>query len=151
MDNNVILKELSKKQLKDVPPKWKLGMNDIKRISKYIDSSIFSDDKCVIWNGYITNDNNIYKASYVNFYFKNKKVALHRLLYSNYVSPLKDNEYLKYKCNNKGKCCNINHYEKYTYMDKNICEKEQPKNHKKNKSVFRIADDDNIVSINLLD
>lgn len=150
MDNN-LLKELVKKQLKNVPPKWKLELSDIKRISKYIDTSIFDPTQCSIWNGYITNNNNnSNKGSYVNFYFKNKKIALHRLLYSNYVTPLTDNEYLKYKCNNKGKCCNINHYEKYTYMDKKIIV-DQPKKFKE-KPIFKIDDDsdDNSVIIDLL-
>lgn len=146
MDNN-LLKELVKNQLKNVPVKWKLELSDIKRISKYIDNSIFDPTECSIWNGYITN-NNSNKGSYVNFYFKNKKIALHRLLYSNYVVPLADNEYLKYKCNNKGKCCNINHYEKYTYLEKNNIVETHKKN--KEKHVFKIDDEDNSIVINLL-
>jgi hypothetical protein len=42
-------------------------------------------------------------------------VALHRLLYSNFVAPLDSSEYLKFNCENKGICCNVNHYEKYKY------------------------------------
>ena len=34
---------------------------------------------------------------------------MHRLLYLNYIGDVKKNEYLKYTCPNKGKCCNINH------------------------------------------
>lgn len=33
----------------------------------------------------------------------------------NYVGTLLDNEYLKFSCDNKGKCCNIHHMKKYTY------------------------------------
>lgn len=118
-NSNEIFKELIKKQLPNVPPKWKLNINDMKRICKYIDSSIFNKDQCCIWNGYITNMNNANKGTYINFYFRNKKVALHRLLYSNFVAPLDSSEYLKFNCDNKGICCNVYHYEKYKYSKSN--------------------------------
>lgn len=114
-NNNDIFKELIKKQLPDAPIFWKLTINDIKRLSRYINTSIFDKSKCCIWNGYITNVNNSSKGTYVNFYFKNKKVALHRLLYSNFVEPLNTCEYIKFSCKNRGICCNVNHYEKYKY------------------------------------
>lgn len=63
----------------------------------------------------MTNKNNKKKGSYVNFYFNKKKVALHRLLYLNYVDELDSQEYLKFTCNNPGKCCNINHLSKFKY------------------------------------
>ena len=50
---------------------------------------------------------------YINFYFNKKKIALHRLLYINYVEDVSPNEYIKFLCDNKGKCCNINHMKKY--------------------------------------
>ena len=132
-NSNEIFKELIKKQLSDVPSQWKLNINDMKRICKYIDTSIFDNKNCCIWKGYITNMNNSNKGTYVNFYFRNKKVALHRLLYSNFVAPLDSSEYLKFNCDNKGICCNINHYEKYKYSKNNIpIKKEQKlKEHKK--------------------
>jgi hypothetical protein len=114
-NSNEIFKELIKKQLPDVPTQWRLNINDMKRICKYINTSIFDKNNCCIWNGYITNMNNSNKGTYVNFYFRNKKVALHRLLYSNFVAPLDTSEYLKFNCENKGICCNVNHYEKYKY------------------------------------
>lgn len=117
--SNEIFKELIKRQLPDVPSQWKLNINDMKRICKYIDTSIFDKNNCCMWNGYITNMNNSNKGTYVNFYFRNKKVALHRLLYSNFVAPLDSSEYLKFNCDNKGICCNINHYEKYKYSKNN--------------------------------
>ncbi|QTF49240.1 hypothetical protein qu_348 [Acanthamoeba polyphaga mimivirus] len=144
-NSNEIFKELIKKQLPDVPAQWKLNINDMKRICKYIDTSIFDKDHCCIWNGYITNINNSNKGTYVNFYFRNKKVALHRLLYSNFVAPLNSSEYLKFNCDNKGICCNINHYEKYKYSKNNVVVKKEPKNkeHKKEvKEVIIIGSDD---------
>ena len=53
------------------------------------------------------------KSPYVNFYFKDKKVALHRILYHNFIGLINDGEYLKFTCENRGKCCNINHFIKY--------------------------------------
>ena len=135
-NSNEIFKELIKKQINDIPTKWKLNINDMKRICKYIDNSIFDANKCCIWNGYITNINHSNKGTYVNFYFRNKKVALHRLLYSNFVSPLDHSEYLKFNCENKGKCCNINHYEKYKYS-KNFTNKNTSTKQKENKKEVR--------------
>ena len=113
--SNQIFKELIINQIDNIPTSWKLNISDMKRICKYIDGSIFGENNCCLWKGYITNLNNSNKGTYVNFFFRNKKVALHRLLYSNYVETLDISEYLKFKCVNKGICCNVNHYEKYKY------------------------------------
>jgi len=118
--DNIILKELINKQLKNVNIHNKLKFNDIKRISKFIRSSIFDENNCSLWHGYITNDNNSSKGTYINFYFNKKKIALHRLLYENYVDSINDDEYIKFTCINKGKCCNINHLKKFLYNNKNI-------------------------------
>ena len=117
-NKSTIFKELVSRQLDNVPDKWKLNVGDMKRICKYIDTSIFDESECCEWLGYITNINNSNKGTYVNFYFRNKKVALHRLLYSNFVAPLDSSEYLKFNCENRGTCCNVNHYEKYRYSKK---------------------------------
>ena len=103
MDNNLII-ELFNKQKKNLSYDKKLSYNDLKRISKYLSTSIFGNN-CSIWNGYISTSKN----TYINFYFNKKKNALHRLLYINFIDNLEDYEYIKYTCNNKGICCNINH------------------------------------------
>jgi hypothetical protein len=108
--NNKIMIELIQNQKKNITSK-KLSYNDLKRISKYLLGSIFTND-CSIWNGYITIVKNDDKNAYINFYYNGKKYALHRLLYINFIGDLGDNEYIKFKCNNKGKCCNINHFYK---------------------------------------
>lgn len=115
-NNDNILSDLIKYQLKDIVPDKKLLYNDLKRISKYLNNNIFDDD-CSIWNGYITVIKNDEKNSYINFYFNGKKYALLRLLYINYIGPLDDSEYIKFKCPNKGKCCNINHFYKINKND----------------------------------
>ena len=44
-------------------------------------------------------------------------------LYENYVSDIKDNQYIKYTCDHKGFCCNINHM----YILDNNIEIQEPK------------------------
>ena len=121
--NVKIVNELIKKQLKDVPEESKLSINDILRISKKLHSSIFDENNCSIWQGYIAGLNKYLKhrtnASNISvtFYFKNKKVSLQRLLYNNYKGLIERDEYLKFTCNNPGKCCNLNHIIKFKYRD----------------------------------
>jgi hypothetical protein len=118
-DADEYLQELASMQIKNISYDKRLNFSDLKRIAKYINGSIFSPDTCSLWKGYITNENNPIKGTYINFYFKNKKVALHRLLYINFIESLVDgHEYLKYSCENRGKCCNINHIKKYKYNKK---------------------------------
>ena len=117
MNKNNILTELLDKQLKDVVLNKKLIYKDFVRILKNINSSLFCKDFCCIWTGYVVIDEKD-KSSYINFYFKQKKVSLHRLLYINFVEPLQDNEYIKFSCRNRGKCCNINHMIKMSKEEK---------------------------------
>jgi len=111
MNTDTILVELIKNQKKNIPVDKKLLHNDLKRISKYLTNSIFGNE-CSMWTGYVTVIKNEEKNSYVNFYYCGKKYALHRLLYQNFIGELLDSEYIKFKCPNKGKCCNINHFYK---------------------------------------
>ncbi len=111
MNTDTILVELIKNQKKNIPVDKKLLHNDLKRISKYLTNSIFGNE-CSLWTGYVTVIKNDEKNSYVNFYYCGKKYALHRLLYQNFIGELLDSEYIKFKCPNKGKCCNINHFYK---------------------------------------
>lgn len=107
ISKNKMLVELINNQLDDMENKKRLDVKSLQRISRNIEDSLFGD-KCVIWQGYITyiESTNVH---YVNFFFHGKKHALHRLLYLNFIGDVKSNEYLKYSCPNKGKCCNINH------------------------------------------
>ena len=107
ISKNKILVELINNQISDIDNKKKLDVKSLQRLSRNIDGSIFGD-KCVIWQGYITyiESTNVH---YINFFFDGKKHALHRLLYLNFIGEVNANEYLKYSCPNKGKCCNINH------------------------------------------
>lgn len=114
-NSNDFLKELLLKQLTNINLTKKLTYNDIKRISKFLTSSIFDENKCSIWNGYITNEKNQVKGTYINFYFNQKKIALHRLLYLNFIGDILNTEYIKFSCVNKGKCCNIHHMKKFSY------------------------------------
>lgn len=109
--------ELVVNQLKVVPKNCRLQCDDLKRLSKYISTSIFDKNECSLWSGYITNVKHINKGNYVNFFFQKKKVALHRLLYVNFVDTLGKDEYLKFSCSNKGKCCNIHHFSKFKFFN----------------------------------
>lgn len=138
MKNSELFNDLLRNQIKNIPVDKKLKFNDLKRLCKYISSSIFDENVCCLWNGYITNINNIEKGIYINFYFKGKKVALHRLLYINFVGELHTDEYLKFTCENKGKCCNIHHLKKFKYVKKK-------KNTKRNiKEINKISETDEI-------
>ena len=113
-NNNInnILFSLIKNQRSSIPFDKKLSYTDLKRISKYLNSSLFNNDECVLWSGYITTIKHDETKSYINFYYNGKKFALHRLLYINYINDLNDSEYIKFNCINKGKCCNIKHFYK---------------------------------------
>jgi hypothetical protein len=108
-----ILNELIQKQRKDVYYAKKLTYRDLNRIVKYVDKSLFGEE-CCIWKGYISCLGKDLNNFYINFFFKDKKVGLHRLLYSNYVGNIENNEYVRFSCENIGKCCNINHFIKYS-------------------------------------
>lgn len=112
-----IFHEMLNKQRKYINKK--LSYNDMARIVKHINKSIFGEE-CCLWDGYVTNINNNVKSQYINFYFKDRKIALHRLLYLNFVGDICDNEYIKFKCDNKGICCNVNHLNKFDNDDKQI-------------------------------
>ncbi len=119
--NSKLCKELINNQLSDVDKNLKMSLRDIIRLSKHLDKSIFDENECSIWEGYITHNRpNDHGTPYVNFYFKNKKVNLHRLLYVNFKGPLQKNEYIKFICDNRGTCCNINHLIKFKYLSKEL-------------------------------
>jgi hypothetical protein len=117
-DKDRMVKKIISKQLQDVHINKKLMFNDIKRICKNITTDMFDKIKCCIWQGHVTNMNKKKKGRYINFYFSGKKRALHRLLYSNFIGNLTNYEYLKFACDNKGICCNINHLKKFKYQKK---------------------------------
>ena len=143
MKNDTLLNELLNRQLKDVPMDKKLRYTDLKRLCKYIDSSIFDENVCSMWSGYVTNGNNESKGVYINFYYKGKKAALHRLLYVNFIGELQDDEYLKFACVNRGKCCNIHHLKKFKYSTKDEKPiKTKKKNRKKSrKNILNMSND----------
>ena len=122
ISKNKILVELINNQNDDIDNDKKLDVKSLQRISRNVETSLFGND-CVFWQGYITYIQST-DVHYINFFFNGKKHALHRLLYLNFIGDLKKNEYLKYKCENKGKCCNINHILKINSKNKSL-EKDQ--------------------------
>ena len=103
--NEKIYNELVKNQLKNIN-KNKLEPSDLSRISSNIKKSIF-DNECSIWQGSILKKGNI---NYIAFYYKYKKISLNRILCTNFIKDLSDNQYLKCICPNKGTCCTLKHY-----------------------------------------
>ena len=121
MNKTIIYQELIKNQRKNINNDKKLSLSDLKRISTYLSNSIFTNN-CSLWEGYVgfnkikeTESNTEiikikdYNNAFVNFFFNGKKQALHRILYNNFINNINENEYLKFTCENKGKCCSINH------------------------------------------
>lgn len=114
---DILLDELKKKQLDNVPNNKKLNDKDLKRIIKYTGKSIFDNKNCIKWQGFVTT----IKGKYINFYFNGKKTALHRLLYINFIGQIYDNQYLTFTCKLCGECCNINHMKiKKKHINKKI-------------------------------
>ena len=113
--------EMIANQRKTHDIKYNLETNDLLRVCKNIDLSIFYSDECVLWKKFLTKTNND-KSCYVNFHLRKKKFALHRILYINFIGDLKPNQYLKYACDNPGQCCNLQHFYKVNEDDeKDIC------------------------------
>jgi hypothetical protein len=124
INKNKLLTELCLKQRKKADKKYFLELNDLIRLLKNIDGNIFNKTDCVLWKGYLTKCNNN-KSCYVNFYLKKRKLALHRILYINFIDDLDIKHYLKFTCDNPGKCCNINHILKVCEEDEKAVEVEQ--------------------------
>lgn len=104
-----LLAELCVKQRKHDNEKYQLEINDLTRFLKHVETSIFNTNECVLWSGSLTKCNNG-KSHYVNYYLNKRKLALHRILYINFVGDLDNKQYLKYTCDNPGRCCNIKHF-----------------------------------------
>lgn len=110
--------ELMQNQLKTISPARRLLYKDLVRISKFLSTSLWDKNSCCMWLGYVTSSKHSRKGSYITFFYRNKKVALHRILYDNFVGELDDNHYLKFTCENvenRGRCCNIYHMVKHKY------------------------------------
>ena len=80
-----------------------LSFTDLKRIDLYINGNIFGNE-CCLWNGEFNSRN------YSVTSFQGNKVSILRLLYHNYVDDLDEKDRLKYLCENKKKCCCLNHF-----------------------------------------
>ena len=117
-----LVRELQDHRLDDIPREWKLSTSDLQYIGGNLTSSIFGD-KCSLWPGcsgsIVNGDTRPKKRPYNNFYHNKKKTALHRLIYSNYVQPLTSQEFIRFNCENKGRCCTVSHLEKHQYSVKN--------------------------------
>jgi hypothetical protein len=105
------LQELIDNQLQNVRQSKRLYYIDLQNIINNVESSLFDDTKCCIWNGKMSIMSYPYKNTYMKIMYKNRKKSLQRLLYENYIGEILHTNYIKYTCgNNKTRnCCNINH------------------------------------------
>ena len=97
---------LLKKQLKDIKKLGnygKLSYEDVKRIDKYLRDNIFDSDECCIYRGEL-------KKNYATISYKGKKVSVHRFLFHNYVNEIIESDYIVFKCQHRGICCNLKHF-----------------------------------------
>ena len=141
VSKNKLLIELINKQRTDVDANKKLDIKDLHRICKNLNNSIFQNNNgCCLWCGYVTNISNS-NTKYINFFFKKKKYALHRLLYENFVNNIDKSEYLRFTCENKGVCCNLNHITK-------IVKKNDSENESINDSISEINKEEKDIDIN---
>ena len=113
--DDIVAEMIKNQRTVGIDPNKKLNQSDMVRIAKHVSISIFNPEHCSVWNGYITNFHNPNKGTYINFYFRKQKVALHRLLYYNFIANLGTTDYLKFKCDYKGYCCSINCLSKHRY------------------------------------
>ena len=104
-NKNEILGNLIKNQRENIELKSKLLLSDLKRLTNNLTKDIFCEE-CSLWEGPILVANN---KEYISFFINGKKISLNRILYKNYIGNLDDNEYLKYSCENKGRCCSLKH------------------------------------------
>ena len=107
-NKNSILEKLINNQKENIELKSKLVLSDLKRLTNHLQYDIFGNE-CSLWNGPIIITNN---KEYISFFINGKKVSLNRILYKNFIDDLDENEYLKYSCSNKGRCCTLKHFYK---------------------------------------
>jgi len=135
MDKTELLNILIDKQLKDIDPNDRLSLNDIHRLTKYLRDNIFGED-CVEWGGYCERKTKRNRSCGIIFYFNGDKRALHRLLFTNYISPIPENTHIYFTCKNGPYCANVTHMFMKEY------------NNRKNKKKTKIDSSKDIFKIN---
>jgi hypothetical protein len=93
--------DMQRRNVPDVGNYGKLIYSDIKRLDRFIDGDIFGN-MCCLYNGER-------KSNYTTMSFRSKKISVLRLLYHNYTADITRTDKIKYVCDNKGICCNLNH------------------------------------------
>lgn len=120
------ISELVRNQLQDVDPARKLSLCDIERLAKFSDGKSYFDPlKCTPFQGYV--NHNRPRDVCIVFFHKRRKVALHRLLFENYVGPLNYFQYVRHTCGNRYSCVNVLHLKRIDYRNKKSPKKMSPK------------------------
>jgi hypothetical protein len=97
------------KQKDNVHKQYKLYPMDMTRLSKKITGSPFDLSGCVLWNAK--------KVKAKHFRINGEQREANRILYSNYVEPLQDNEYVRMSCGND-MCVTLSHMKKHVINKK---------------------------------
>ena len=98
-----------RKDVNDIGLYGKLEFDDMKRLDRFIQGDPTSSMDCCLFLGKK-------KGTYCYFSFRGKKVSILRLMYHNFVGDLEPIHKIGHTCDNKGICCNLQHY----YMENQI-------------------------------
>lgn len=104
LDSLINLISLQRKEVPDIGLYGKLDFEDIKRIDRCISGDPLKSTKCCLYL------RKLVKNSYATFSFRGKKTSILRMLYHNYKDNIKHNSKIIHTCENKGLCCNLNHF-----------------------------------------
>ena len=99
------LRKMVKNQREIIEPSGnydKLNQFEMQRLIMNIHGDIFDSEICCFWKGEM-------KGKYCTVSFHKNKCSLLRLLLHNYIDHVNPKDKLEYLCDNKGKCCNLNH------------------------------------------
>lgn len=120
------LAELVRNQLLDVPEENRLRLTDMERLAKFSDGhSYFDPVRSTLFVGYV--NKNRPQDTCITFFFRKKKVALHRLLFQNYLGELTFRHYVRHLCGHRYSCVNILHLRRNDYVNKKTPPKEPVK------------------------
>ena len=132
---------LQRKDVPDVGLYGKLSFEDLKRIDRASLGDVTSSRNCCLYIGETVSN------TYCTFSYKGKKTSIIRMLYHNFIGDIDPDAQIKYTCENKGRCCNLKHFElnkkKKAPKKEEISDSQQEnkENEKKDENIFKFDDD----------
>ena len=108
-----IINQILTKQRETCNENKKLTYKDMSKIMSRVNNEDFlNSESCILWN---KKSNTIKTENEIT----NKRNIIQRLLYENFMGDLKRTQFIKFRCRNISKCCNIKHFYKCERSDKN--------------------------------